>query len=170
MIKVPDSPVVCNNGYARRKTVHITGDSTAQFLDRSLTRPSFATTGAGGGGAAFAVFSTVVDTVFRRCSTHSAKLCRRPGTPQCSPWCGPSFCPSIPTCWPQRLWPHSSLTTVAWSPLVLLVDTSRFVPFGCRQAHMLGTMVGMDQKDRYAVMVFFWTSFACAETSGRRPR
>ena len=40
--------------------------------------------------------------------------------------------------------------------MVLQVLTSRCVPFGFRQAHMLGTMVGMDQKDRYAVGKFCW--------------
>ena len=133
---------VRDSGYAQCKTVQNCADSTAQFLDRLLTRPSSATTGDGDGPdsacsveVAVAVYSTVVDFPVVPAEAVRAQTAQKTGDTtvqflmvvHCAHRCattgarGPSFCSFIPASWPMRLWPRSSSTTVTCSWLVLLV-------------------------------------------------
>ena len=47
---------------------------------------------------------------------------------------------------------QSSTPPVACAMLVLLVCSSRCVPFFCRQAQMPGIMAGTDQRDSFALI------------------
>ena len=156
------------------------------FLDR-FWRAVVHTTGAGDGpDSACPVevpqvqFSRQSSTclLYLRGCTHSAKLCRIPGTPLCSSWwlfTRPSLCNDspwslflMPASWPMRLAAlvvdHGDMVMAGFAGDVAI---RAVFPFHVGRLNIFGIMAGMDSKDRIAATPRFLTSLWNAGTSGR---
>ena len=184
MIKVLDIPVVCSDGYAVQNCAEhgrlhsaVLGQVCHDWCWGWSRQCSFR------GGAAVAVFLTVVDIpfFFRRGSTHSVKQRRRPGNPLCSSW----WLFTRPTLCNDRCpWSLFSAYIAEEAVVAHVVDNGGMFmdglaggdafravfPFDRRQLPLFRHLGRYGLKNSFQLRHGFWTSPACAETSGRSPR